>query len=76
MLLQEKVLLADGTLLEVELAAGGAYRLRYGALVEYADGRRRVCGRALPYAFRSVEQLRYDFERDVEEQGGDLGEAA
>jgi hypothetical protein len=23
-------------------------------------------GRAAPYAFRSVEQLRYDFERDLE----------
>jgi hypothetical protein len=76
MLLQEKVLLADGTLLEVELDAGGDYRLHYGALVEYANGRRRLRGRSLPYEFRSIEQLRYDFERDVEEQGGRLGEAA
>ncbi|HXZ85100.1 MAG TPA: hypothetical protein VEI82_06395 [Myxococcota bacterium] len=75
-LLQERVLLADGALLEVELDADGAYRLRYGALVEYANGRRRLRGRSLPYEFRSVEQLRYDFERDVEEQGGGLGEAS
>ena len=49
------------------------YRLRFGELVEYANGERRVRGRRLPYAFRSVEQLRYDFERDVEEAGGRLG---
>ncbi len=76
MLLAEKVLLADGTLLEVELESDGGYLLRYGALVEYANGRRRLRGRSLPYEFRSVEKLRYDFERDVEEQGGGLGEAA
>jgi hypothetical protein len=75
-LLREKVLLADGALLEVELDSGGNYRLRYGDMVEYANGRRRLRGRSLPYDFRSVEQLRYDFERDVEEQGGRLGEAA
>ncbi len=74
--LQEKVLLDDGTLLEIELRADLGYRLRYGALVEYADGRRRVRGRVLPYEFRSVEQLRYDFERDVEAAGGSVGEHA
>jgi hypothetical protein len=74
--LQEKVLLSDGTLLEIEFRPGGEYRLRYGALVEYAKGRRRVRGRELPYEFRSVEQLRYDFERDVEAAGGSLGEDA
>jgi len=76
LLLQEKVLLADGTLLEIELAADGSYRLRYGAQVEYRNHGRRAGGRALPYAFRSVEQLRYDFERDVESLGGTLGETA
>ncbi|MFZ1907757.1 MAG: hypothetical protein WAU52_01620 [Burkholderiales bacterium] len=74
--LQERVLLGNGTLLEIELRAGGDYRLRYGALVEYAKGRRRVRGRDLTYEFRSVEQLRYDFERDVEAVGGSLGENA
>ena len=41
-----------------------------------ANHRRRVRGRELPYEFRSVEQLRYDFERDVEAAGGTLGESA
>ena len=76
MLLQEKVLLGDGTLLEIELGAELGYVLRYGALVEYASHRRSVRGRELPYEFRSVEQLRYDFERDVEAVGGKLGEGA
>ena len=75
-LLEEKVVLGDGALLEIELRADLGYRLRYGALVEYADGRRFVRGRELPYEFRSVEQLRYDFERDVEAAGGSLGEDA
>ena len=75
-LLQEKVLLADGALLEIELDSKLGYVLRYGALVEYAGHRRRVRGRELPYEFRSVEQLRYDFERDVEAAGGSLGEGA
>ena len=74
--LREKVLLADGALLEIELDADLGYVLRYGALVEYANHRRRVGGRELPYEFRSVEQLRYDFERDVEAAGGRLGENA
>ena len=76
MLLQERVLLANGALLEIELDATAGYRLRYGELVEYANGQRRVRGRTLPYEFRSIEQLRYDFERDVAAQGGSLGEAA
>ena len=74
--LQEKVLLDDGALLEIELGTEFEYVLRYGTLVEYAKGRRRVRGRQLPYEFRSVEQLRYDFERDVEAVGGNLGEEA
>ena len=48
------------------------YRLSYGDLVIYENGRRRVRGRTQPYALRSVEQLRYDFERDVEAVGGRL----
>ena len=74
--LQEKVLLEDGALLEIELDANLDYVLRYGTLVEYANHRRCVQGRELPYEFRSVEQLRYDFERDVEAAGGSLGESA
>ena len=66
-----------GRRLEVELREDLGYRLRYADLVEYADGRRRIGGgRWMPYDFRSVEQLRYDFERDVRAAGGYLGEAA
>jgi hypothetical protein len=53
--------------LEIELYDDLSYVLRYGDLVEYRNHRRRVRGRARPYAFRSVEQLRYDFERDVKD---------
>ena len=60
-------------MLELHFESERQYRLRFGELVEYANGERRVRGRRLPYAFRSVEQLRYDFERDVEEAGGRLG---
>jgi hypothetical protein len=70
-LVSEKVVLADG-LLEVELGEDLSYRLRYGDLVQYENHRRRLRGRSLPYEFRSVEQLRYDFERDVEAAGGRL----
>ena len=45
---------------------GSTYRLDYGGLVIYENGKRTVRGRTTPYAFRSVEQMRYDFERDVE----------
>ncbi|MGH8741617.1 MAG: hypothetical protein ACREUN_11930 [Burkholderiales bacterium] len=62
--LSEKAL-AGQHLLEMELHDDLSYVLRYGDLVEYRDHRRRVRGRTRPYAFRSVEQLRYDFERDV-----------
>ena len=48
MLLEEKVLLQDATLLEIELRADLGYVLRYGSLVEYANHRRRVRGRELP----------------------------
>jgi hypothetical protein len=72
LLLSEKVLLGD-VLLELELHDDLRHRLRYGALVEYENGRRKLRGRASAYPFRSVEQLRYDFERDVEAAGGRLG---
>jgi hypothetical protein len=64
--LWEKAFL-DGRLLEVELHDDLGYVLRYGELVEYRNHRRRVRGRMRPYEFRSVEQLRYDFERDVKD---------
>jgi hypothetical protein len=63
-MLRETVLV-DDVLLKVELRDDGTYTLRYGELVEYSNHRRRVRGRTLPYEFRSVEQLRYDFEEDI-----------
>jgi hypothetical protein len=62
-----------GVKVEVELAADRRYRLRYGVQVEYVPGRRTVNGKVSPYRFRSVEQLRYDFEQDVRAAGGTLG---
>ena len=56
--------------LEIELHDDLSYVLRYGELVEYRDHRRRVHGRTRPYQFRSVEQLRYDFEQDVKDAQG------
>lgn len=57
------MLLADGVLLELILRSPSEYRLsclRGGRLlVEYRGGR--------GYEFKSVEKLRYDFERDVEQ---------
>jgi hypothetical protein len=68
-MLSEKVVLGD-VLLTVEFWGDLRYRLRYGDLVEYSNHRRRVRGRIVPYEFRSVEQLRYDFEEDVRRAGG------
>ena len=58
LLLREIVVTARG-LLEIELHDHLRYRLRWNG-VAYRDGDE--------YEFRSVEQLRYDFERDA--QGG------
>ena len=55
LLLRERVLTADG-MLELELHDDLRYRLSWRGVV-YTDKRR--------YPFRSVEQLRYDFERDA-----------
>ena len=70
---EERLILAGGRQVEIRFDPGGGYRLacRAGAkvLVAYTgDGRghrREVRGRRAAYGFRSVEQLRYDFERDV-----------
>jgi hypothetical protein len=56
--------------LEIELHDDLSYHLRWGDLVEYRNHRRRVRGRVRPYQFRSVEQLRYDFEKDVKDAQG------
>ena len=59
----EQVVLPSGRLtLRLD---GGSYSLNYNDLVVYENGKRTVRGRVTPYAFRSVEQMRYDFERDV-----------
>jgi hypothetical protein len=55
-LLREKVVTSDG-MLEIELHDDLRYRLSWRGVVY--DNKRR-------YDFKSVEQLRYDFERDVE----------
>lgn len=71
-MLQEIVLLGDASV-RIELQDDGRYRLAYGERVVYENGRRTVRGRSTPYEVKSVEQLRYDFERDVEAAGGSLG---
>ncbi len=67
----ERHLRADGRMIETGVDSASRYRLRFGRpgawLVSYEDGRRTVKGRRQPYAFCSVEQLRYDFEKDVED---------
>jgi hypothetical protein len=55
MLLRETLVLEDG-MLEIELHDDLRYRLAWNGVV-YTDKRK--------YDFRSVEQLRYDFERDA-----------
>ena len=56
LLLRETVVAEDGVL-EIELHHDLRYRLSWRG-VTYDDKRR--------YDFRSVEQLRYDFERDAQ----------
>ena len=64
-MLRETVVVREGLLLTLFLGDDLSYTLRYGDLVEYSNRGRRVRGRTLAYSFRSVEQLRYDFEEDV-----------
>lgn len=71
MLLRETILLGDAVI-EIRLSEELRYRLSYGERVIYESGRRTVRGRSGPYEFKSVEQLRYDFERDVAAVGGRL----
>ena len=59
-------------LVEVELHDDLAYRLAFGDKVVYEKDGRRINGKKQPYRFRSVEQLRYDFEQDVIAAGGRL----
>ena len=55
LLLRETVVLEDG-MLEIELHDDLRYRLAWRGVI-YESGRK--------YEFRSVEQLRYDFEHDA-----------
>ena len=56
LLLRETVVLEDGERVEIELHDDLRYRLSWKGVVY--DNQRK-------YTFRSVEQLRYDFERDA-----------
>ena len=67
----ETVVLPEA-IVRVELDDDLRYRLSYGDRVIYENARRMVRGRSSAYEFRSVEQLRYDFELDVEAAGGHL----
>lgn len=73
LLLREKCFFGD-RVLEIELHDDLQYRLSFSNAVLYVNGEKRVGNRRSPYTFRSVEQLRYDFERDVAAAGGRLGE--
>ena len=73
MVLLKETVLGQGNRVQIELRDDLRYRLSYGDLVVYENGRRRVRGRSRAYEFRSVEQLRYDFEQDVAAAGGSLG---
>jgi len=71
----ETVQLADGVSIEARVAPDRAYRLalhRRGRLLaefwnEGAVHHRRLGERTAVYEFRSIEQLRYDFERDAQD---------
>ena len=60
---EERVVLADGVMFELAFKSASNYRLAClkgkRLLVEYSSAR--------TYAFKSVEKLRYDFERDAED---------
>jgi hypothetical protein len=72
---EERAVLPGGEIVELKLLDGTQYRLalRKGKklLVEYRGGggkhRKAVRGRESAYEFKSVEKLRYDFERDAED---------
>jgi len=72
MILKETIVLSEAVV-RIELDDALRYRLSYGDRVVYENGRRTVRGRSTAYEFKSVEKLRYDFERDVEAPGGRLG---
>jgi hypothetical protein len=75
----QRCVLSDSETLELAFGAARwrlAYRRGGEALLVYegegARARRARFGRASAYALRSVEQLRYDFEKEVGEMRRDL----
>ena len=72
---QERVVLENGFVINVRLSPGGRYGLSchdpQNLVVEFKGDarthRRMLRGRESAYGFKSVEQLRYDFERDAED---------
>jgi hypothetical protein len=72
---EERIFLGNGFSMRILFRHGGRYRLalrrQKNLLVEYkGEGKKHIKslrGRESAYAFRSVEQLRYDFERDAED---------
>ena len=70
-MLEERVALGGGVLIELVFRSQSNFRLAClkdnRLLVEYVDGSRALRGRASPYEFKSVEKLRYDFERDAQD---------
>jgi hypothetical protein len=73
MVVLHEVCFHAGRKVEVLLHHDLRYRLAYADDVVYVNGEKRVRGRHSAYRFRSVEQLRYDFEQDVRAAGGALG---
>ena len=72
---EERVVLPGGEIFELDLLNETRYRLivRRGRkpIVEYKGDDKKnsriVRGRESAYEFKSVEKLRYDFERDAED---------
>lgn len=68
---EERVVLGNGVLVELVFRSHSNYRLAClkdnRLLVEYNNRGRALRGRSIAYEFKSVEKLRYDFERDVED---------
>ena len=72
---EERAVLPDGTVMELIFSQEDLFRLSVKKgqklLVRYWNQgkghRRQVCGRESAYDFKSVEKLRYDFERDAED---------
>ena len=72
---EARIVLPGGEIVELRLSHAMQYSLTVQKgqqpLVEYEGSgknhRRTVRGRASAYEFRSVEKLRYDFERDAED---------